>query len=170
MSTHTLATMVGTTGNRYFDLIELRELFDYLGAVRTDPLLDKFAEDLPRYGSALEVALMRNDMAALASAVHVLRGTALTFSCRGLAKLCDSLRVRSQLGDPKGCRDAALSVIQGTAHALEELKTLRAPDSALWRCRRTPGFSDTSSASLHFPAEFDRSAGRVLEVGDADAG
>ena len=116
---------------RYFDVAELRELRGYLGAPGARALFDTFAEELPRYRSALEAAMAQRDLQALARTVHTLRGTALSFSCTGLAPLCESVQENCDRGDLEACRKSATALAYSYVCALVELQSLRAPGGVL---------------------------------------
>lgn len=116
---------------RYFDVAELHELLDCIGATGARALFDTFAEELPRYRSALDEAASRRDLKALARTVHTLRGTALSFSCTGLAPLCESVRSQCERGDVDSCRSSAAALAFAYVCALAELQTLRAPGGLL---------------------------------------
>lgn len=115
----------------FFDVTELRELLGYLGQPGTRTLFDTFAEELPRYRSALETAMAQRDLKALARTVHNLRGTALSFSCTGLAPLCESVKESCDHGDIEACRRATAALAYNYVCALMELQSLRAPGGLL---------------------------------------
>lgn len=115
----------------FFDLAELRELLGYLGRPGTRALFDTFAEELPRYRSALETAMAQRDLKALARTVHNLRGTALSFSCTGLAPLCESVKTSCDRGDIEACSQATSTLAYSYVCALMELQALRAPGGLL---------------------------------------
>lgn len=116
---------------RYFDLAELHELLGCLGPTGARALFDTFAEELPRYRKALEDAASRRDLKALARTVHTLRGTALSFSCTGLAPLCESVETQCKRGDVDSCRSSAAALAFAYVCALAELQSLRAPGGLL---------------------------------------
>ena len=116
---------------RYFDVAELNELLGYLGPAGARSLFDAFAEELPRYRSALETATAQRDLKALARTVHTLRGTALSFSCTGLAPLCESIKAQADRGDLEACRRSAATLAFAYVCALAELQSLRAPGGLL---------------------------------------
>ena len=115
----------------FFNVAELRELLGYLGQPGTRALFDTFAEELPRYRSALEAAMAQRDLKALARTVHNLRGTALSFSCTGLAPLCESVKASCDHGDIEACRRATSALAYSYVCALMELQSLRAPGGLL---------------------------------------
>ena len=122
---------IGTSATRYFDLAELQELRDHLGCDAAQSLFDTFVCELPRYRSAIEAATAKRDFATLARIVHTLRGTALSFSCTGLAPLCESLKTQCERGDVDTCRSSAAALAFAYVCALAELQSLRAPGGLL---------------------------------------
>jgi HPt (histidine-containing phosphotransfer) domain-containing protein len=116
---------------RYFDLAELHELLEHLGTDATRTLFDTFAGELPRYRTALEAATAQRDFVTLARIVHTLRGTALSFSCTGLAPLCESLKAQCESRDLETCRRSAAALAFAYVCALAELQSLRAPGGLL---------------------------------------
>jgi HPt (histidine-containing phosphotransfer) domain-containing protein len=122
---------VRPAATRYFDLAELHELLDCIGAAGARALFATFAEELPRYRSALDEAAARRDLKALALTVHTLRGTALSFSCTGLAPLCESVESQCKRGDIESCSNSAAALAFAYVCALAELQLLRAPGGLL---------------------------------------
>jgi len=131
MSTTLADRPVREIGLRYFDLAELRDLCGYFGPGGADALFDRFAEELPYYADVLERALAVSDLRTLARTVHNLRGTVLSFSCMGLAPLCDSVRTFCERGDVEASRQAAAVLAQANRRALAELQRLREPGGLL---------------------------------------
>lgn len=116
---------------RWFDLAELRDLRGFLGGENAHALFATFAEELPRYRSELEAAAAQHNLRELARTVHNLRGTALSFSCTGLAPLCESVQSNCERGDIEACRQSAATLAFAYVCAIAELQALRAPGGVL---------------------------------------
>ena len=116
---------------RWFDLAELQDLRGYLGGANAHALFATFAEELPRYRSELETATAQHNLRELARTVHNLRGTALSFSCTGLAPLCESIRASCDRGDYEACRESVSALAFAYVCAIAELQVLRAPGGLL---------------------------------------
>jgi len=126
MFTSTTAVAPSGPGNRYFDIAGLHGMRTCLGRLQADRLLDNFAEALPLYSSRLEEAAARSDLAAVARTAHALRGTAISFGCPGLSRLCESVKASCERGDVEEFRRSAKLLIHANGRAVKELQMLRA--------------------------------------------
>lgn len=110
----------------YFDQETVRGIAVALGPARSAAVFDKFASELPRLATAIEVALGGPDTRDLARAAHALLGTGRSFGCAGIAPYCERVRRLHEAGDASSARTAGRELLVAAQAAIAEFAALRA--------------------------------------------